>query len=115
VDKNAASFIPTHVVTEFVFAVASTITISVTHQQSLDALIQPADYAQTIAVEHALCHDIDGKGRLKVQRAIARYFELCTLHRLYSAHIDPSLKPSKRLTASSMPSALPTTRRVAMA
>ncbi|KAI4956236.1 hypothetical protein J4E91_000447 [Alternaria rosae] len=71
-DKNAASFIPTDVVTEFVFATASTITIPVTQQPSLNALIQPADHLQSIAVEYALCRDIDGKERLKVQRAIAR-------------------------------------------
>ncbi|KAI4713236.1 glycoside hydrolase 3 [Alternaria sp. Ai002NY15] len=71
-DKNAASFIPTDVVTEFIFATASTITIPVTQQPSLDALIQPADHLQSIAAEYALCRDIDGKDRLKVQRAIAR-------------------------------------------
>ncbi|EMD92963.1 hypothetical protein COCC4DRAFT_139119 [Bipolaris maydis ATCC 48331] len=72
VDKNASSFIPTHVVTEFVFAPASTITIPVTQQPNLDILIEPADHLQTIAVEHALCKDIHGKQRLQVQRAIAR-------------------------------------------
>ncbi|CAI9626101.1 unnamed protein product [Alternaria burnsii] len=71
-DKNAASFIPTDVVTEFIFATASTITIPVTQQLNLNALIQPADHIQSIAAEYALCRDIDGKDRLKVQRAIAR-------------------------------------------
>ncbi|EUC48153.1 hypothetical protein COCMIDRAFT_88243 [Bipolaris oryzae ATCC 44560] len=72
VDKNAFSFIPTHVVTEFVFAPASTITMPVTQQPNLDILIEPADHLQSIAVEHALCKDIHGKQRLQVQRAIAR-------------------------------------------
>jgi hypothetical protein len=71
-DKNAASLIPTDVVTEFVFATASTITIPVSQQPLLDALIEPADFLQTITVEYALCRDINGKDRLKVQRAIAR-------------------------------------------
>ncbi|EMD63767.1 hypothetical protein COCSADRAFT_144149 [Bipolaris sorokiniana ND90Pr] len=72
VDKNASSFIPTHVVTEFVFAPASTITIPVTQQPNLGILIEPANHLQSIAVEHALCKDIHGKQRLQVQRAIAR-------------------------------------------
>lgn len=67
--------IPTEIVTEFVFSAASTITIPVTHQTNLDALIEPAAFPQSIAVEHALCRHIDGKDRLKVQRAIARYFQ----------------------------------------
>ncbi|KAL1796643.1 hypothetical protein ACET3X_005183 [Alternaria dauci] len=71
-DKNAASFIPTDVVTEFIFATASTITVPVTQQPNLDALIQPADHLQSVAVEYALCRDIDSRDRLKVQRAIAR-------------------------------------------
>ncbi|KAF1831230.1 hypothetical protein BDW02DRAFT_572220 [Decorospora gaudefroyi] len=71
-EKSASSFIPTDVATEFVFATASTITIPVTQQHSLDALIQAADYPQSIAVEYALCREIDGKDRLKAQRAIAR-------------------------------------------
>ncbi|EUC36366.1 hypothetical protein COCCADRAFT_88301 [Bipolaris zeicola 26-R-13] len=72
VDKSAASFIPTHVVTEFIFAPASTITIPVTQQLNLDILIELADHLQSIAVEHALCKNIHGKQRLQVQRAIAR-------------------------------------------
>jgi hypothetical protein len=71
-DKNTASLIPVDVVTEFVFAAASTITIPVAQQPALDALIQPADYMQSMTVEYALCRDIHGKDRLKVQRAIAR-------------------------------------------
>ncbi|KAG9189340.1 hypothetical protein G6011_06208 [Alternaria panax] len=71
-DKNAASFIPTDVVTEFIFAIASIITIPVTQQPSLDALIEPAHHPQSIGVEYALCRYIIGKDRLKVQRAIAR-------------------------------------------
>jgi hypothetical protein len=50
-----------------------TITIPVAHQIALDALIEPADYLQNITVDYALCRDIDGKDRLKVQRAIAKY------------------------------------------
>jgi hypothetical protein len=60
------------IVTEFVFAAASTITITVAQQLALDALIEPADHLQSITVDYALCRDIDGKDRLKVQRAIAR-------------------------------------------
>jgi hypothetical protein len=71
-DKNAASLIPVEIVTEFVFAVASTITIPVDLQPALDALIEPADHLQSMTVEYALCRDIDGKDRLKIQRAIAR-------------------------------------------
>jgi hypothetical protein len=71
-DKNAASLIPVEIVTEFVFAVASTITIPVDQQPALDALIEPADHLQSMTVEYALCRDIDGKDRLKIQRAIAR-------------------------------------------
>jgi hypothetical protein len=71
-DKNAASLVPVEIVTEFVLAVASTITIPVAQQSALDALIQPADYPQSMTVEYALCRDTDGKDRLKVQRAIAR-------------------------------------------
>jgi hypothetical protein len=61
------------IVTEFVFGKSSTITVPVTQQPNLDILFEPADYAQSIAVEHALCHGIEGKERLKLQRAIARY------------------------------------------
>jgi hypothetical protein len=58
-----------------VFAASSTITIPVTLQDHLDALgFVPADVAQSIVVEHALCHEIHGKDRLKTQRAIARAF-----------------------------------------
>jgi hypothetical protein len=71
-DKNAASLIPVEIVTEFVFAVASTITIPVAQQSALDALIEPADHLQSMTVAYALCRDIDGKDRLKTQRAIAR-------------------------------------------
>lgn len=69
--------IPTEIVTEFVFAAASTITVPVTHQSGLDALIEPAGFAQSITVDHALCRELDGKDRLKAQRAIARYRD-CT-------------------------------------
>jgi hypothetical protein len=65
--------IPVEIVTEFVFATASTITIPVTQQPNLDALIQPAQFPQSITVDYALCRNIDGKNRLKLQRAIARY------------------------------------------
>lgn len=76
-EKNASSFIPTEIVTEFVFAAVSTLTIPVTQQANLETLIEPADFPQSITVEHALCRDIDGKARLKVQRAIVRYLEAC--------------------------------------
>ena len=66
------------IVTEFVFAVASTITIPVTQQPHLDDLFEPADYAQSITVDLALCRHLEGKGRLKAQRAIARYNCLVT-------------------------------------
>jgi hypothetical protein len=71
-EKNASSLIPVETVTEFVFGAASTITVPVAHQTALDALIEPAEYLQSITVDYALCRDIDGKDRLKVQRAIAR-------------------------------------------
>lgn len=71
-DSNAASLIPTDVVTEFVFGKTSTITVPVTQQPNLDSLFEPADYPQSITVDHALCHGIEGKERLKLQRAIAR-------------------------------------------
>ena len=61
------------IVTEFVFAKTSTITVPVTQQPNLDVLFEPADYPQSITVEHALCYGIDVKERLKLQRAIARY------------------------------------------
>ena len=60
------------IVTEFVFGKTSTITVPVIHQPNLDTLFHPADYPQSIMVEHALCHGIEGKERLKLQRAIAR-------------------------------------------
>ncbi|KAF1847526.1 uncharacterized protein K460DRAFT_281039 [Cucurbitaria berberidis CBS 394.84] len=71
-EKSASSLIPTEIVTEFVFSATSTITIPVTYQTNLDILIEPADFLQSIAVDYALCRDIDGKERLKLQRAIAR-------------------------------------------
>lgn len=72
IEKNASSLIPVEIVTEFVFTAASTITIPVAQQTALDALIEPAGYLQSIIADYALCRDIDGKDRLKVQRAIAR-------------------------------------------
>ncbi|KAF2714694.1 hypothetical protein K504DRAFT_445656 [Pleomassaria siparia CBS 279.74] len=74
IEKNAATLIPTEIVTEFVFGVTSTITLSVAQQPNLEALIQPADFPQSITVEIALCRDIDEKCRLKTQRAISRCF-----------------------------------------
>jgi hypothetical protein len=71
-ERNAASFIPSDIVTEFVFAAASTVTIPVTQQANLDALIEPQTYAQSIQVEYALCRELDGKDRLKIQRAISK-------------------------------------------
>ncbi|KAF2448675.1 hypothetical protein P171DRAFT_217712 [Karstenula rhodostoma CBS 690.94] len=73
-EKNAASLIPVDIVTEFVFGKTSTITVPVTQQPNLDALFEPADYPQSITVEYALCYGIEGKERLKLQRAIARCF-----------------------------------------
>ncbi|KAF2015472.1 hypothetical protein BU24DRAFT_408683 [Aaosphaeria arxii CBS 175.79] len=74
-EKSATSFVPTQVVTEFVFANTSTITISVSHQGQLEPLgLVPADFPQSITVEHAFCRNLEGKERLKVQRAIARSF-----------------------------------------
>ncbi|KAB2107381.1 hypothetical protein AG0111_0g4203 [Alternaria gaisen] len=99
-DKNAASFIPTDVVTEFIFATASTTTIPVTQQPNLDALIQPADHPQSTAAEYALCRDIDGKDRLKVQRAIARYLNLPCLHNYYLCNLDLLSKLFRTLMAS---------------
>ncbi|EAT79790.2 hypothetical protein SNOG_12990 [Parastagonospora nodorum SN15] len=72
VEKNASALIPVETVTEFIFGAASTITIPVGQQPSLNELIEPAEYLQSITVDYALCRDIDGKDRLKVQRAIAR-------------------------------------------
>jgi hypothetical protein len=71
-EKNASSLIPIETVTEFVFATASTITIPAAQQSALNALIQPAEHLQSITVEYALCRDIDGQERLKIQRAVAR-------------------------------------------
>ncbi|KAF2678125.1 hypothetical protein K458DRAFT_317558 [Lentithecium fluviatile CBS 122367] len=73
-EKSATSLIPVEIVTEFVFALQSTITVPMTQQSHLDALFHPADYPQSITVDHALCRSIDGKERLKLQRAIARSF-----------------------------------------
>ncbi|CBX97436.1 hypothetical protein LEMA_P105670.1 [Plenodomus lingam JN3] len=71
--KSASTtLIPTAIVTEFILANASTLTIPVTQQTNLDALIEPADFAQTITAEHALCCAFESKDRLKPQRAIAR-------------------------------------------
>jgi hypothetical protein len=71
--KNATSLIPVEIITEFVFAANSTITIPVTQQENLDALgVIPADVPQSLTVEYALCRDIEGKERLKTQRAVAR-------------------------------------------
>jgi len=71
-EKNAASLIPVKIVTEFVFSQASTITVPVAQQPDLEALFQPAEYSQSITVDDALCRGIEGKDRLKLQRAIAR-------------------------------------------
>ncbi|KZM23885.1 uncharacterized protein EKO05_0011466 [Ascochyta rabiei] len=71
-ERNASSLIPLDIVTEFVFAVASTVTIPVTQQPNLTALIEPQDFAQSIQVEYALCRHSDGKERLKIQRAISK-------------------------------------------
>lgn len=45
-EKNAASFIPEDIVTEFVFGKSATITVGVAQQPNLDALFEPADYPQ---------------------------------------------------------------------
>ncbi|KAH7076097.1 hypothetical protein FB567DRAFT_535448 [Paraphoma chrysanthemicola] len=71
-EKNASGLIPVEVVTEFIFAAASTITIPVAQQPALDVLIEPAEHLQSMTVDYALCRDIDGKERLKIQRAIAK-------------------------------------------
>jgi hypothetical protein len=63
---------PVEIVTEFIFAAPSTITIPVAQQPALNALIEPAEYLQSITVDYALCRDIEGKDRMKVQRAIVR-------------------------------------------
>ncbi len=72
-DVNAAQLIPTSIISVYLFATTSNITIPVTHQANLAALIEPQDFPQAISVEAALCHDIFGKDRLKVQRAVAKY------------------------------------------
>lgn len=64
--------IPSDIVTDFVFGPASTITIPVTQQADLEELIEPQDYAQSIQVEYALCRDLVGKDRLKIQRAVSK-------------------------------------------
>jgi hypothetical protein len=61
------------IVTEFVFASNSTITIPVTQQPNLNTLgVVAADIPQSIPVVLALCRDVEHKDRLKLQRAIAR-------------------------------------------
>ncbi|ORY00544.1 hypothetical protein BCR34DRAFT_627952 [Clohesyomyces aquaticus] len=62
IQKSSASLIPVDIVTDFVFSAGSIITIPVSQQPSL------------IAVEHALCKNLEGKDRLKTQRAISRSF-----------------------------------------
>ncbi|KAF1357673.1 hypothetical protein EJ07DRAFT_127733 [Lizonia empirigonia] len=71
--KTSSTYpIPSDIATEFVFAVTSTITIPVTLQSNLDALIEPQNFPQSIQVEYALCRDNDSKDRLKIQRAISK-------------------------------------------
>jgi hypothetical protein len=102
VEKNAFALIPVETVTEFVFGAASTITIPVGQQPALDELIEPAEYLQSITVDYALCRDIDGKDRLKVQRATARYIDPSrTTCDAYSRDADLSLKQYKTPTTSS--------------
>ncbi|KAH7117811.1 hypothetical protein B0J11DRAFT_552543 [Dendryphion nanum] len=75
IQKSSLSIIPIEVVTEFVFASTSTVTIPISQQGNLDELgFVPADVPQSIIIEHALCQEIEGKARLKTQRAIARSF-----------------------------------------
>ncbi|KAF1927347.1 uncharacterized protein M421DRAFT_101765 [Didymella exigua CBS 183.55] len=71
-ERNASTLIPSDIVTEFVFAAASTVTVPVTQQANLDALIEPQDYAQSIQVEYALCREFNSKDRLKIQRAVSK-------------------------------------------
>jgi hypothetical protein len=71
--KSTFSLIPTEIQAEFVFTPISTITVPVTFQPALDALIEPADFPQSLAVEYALCRQLDGKPRLKIQRVVAKY------------------------------------------
>ncbi|KAF2791240.1 hypothetical protein K505DRAFT_351438 [Melanomma pulvis-pyrius CBS 109.77] len=66
-DKMAAILIPTEIVTEFVFGVGSTITVPVTQQSNLEAMIHPAEFPQSITVELALCRNTEGKERLRTQ------------------------------------------------
>lgn len=70
--QSSASIIPVETVTEFIFSAGSTITIPVTQQGNLDALIIAEEFAQSITVDQALCRGLEGKDRLKVQRAITR-------------------------------------------
>ncbi|KAF2751275.1 hypothetical protein M011DRAFT_491810 [Sporormia fimetaria CBS 119925] len=57
--KNAASFIPVEIITEFVFAAASTITVPATQQTNLGALaILPAEYPQSITVQRAIARSV---------------------------------------------------------
>lgn len=71
--KSTSSLIPTEIEAEFVFTPIFTITVPVTYQPGLDALIEPADFPQSLAVEYVLCRQLDGKARLQIQRAVAKY------------------------------------------
>jgi hypothetical protein len=75
IQKNSASLIPVETVTEFVFLAGSKITIPVSQQPNLEALgVQPSALPLSITVEHALCQSLEGKDRLRTQRAVARSF-----------------------------------------
>lgn len=72
--RNASSLIPVEIVTEFVFARDSTVTVPAAQQVHLEVLgIISAEYPQSITVEYALCPGIeDSREVLKVQRHLAR-------------------------------------------
>ncbi|KAF2112550.1 hypothetical protein BDV96DRAFT_152259 [Lophiotrema nucula] len=75
IERSAQSLIPVEICTEFVFGAGSTITLLPTQQPNLDGLgIQPSGLPQLTTVNHALCDGIEGKDRLKIQRAVARCF-----------------------------------------
>lgn len=60
---------------EFSFPAESTITVPATQQTNLGALgIQPSGAPQVITVDIALCRNVEGPDRLKVQRAVAKAF-----------------------------------------
>ena len=72
-EKLAQSLIPEEAVVEFVFSPESTITVPVAQQPNLGELgVLPAEYPQTITIDQALCRNIEGADRLKIQRAVTK-------------------------------------------